>query len=164
MSRPDNIGASTVGGRNGALLTFGAAVGALVLLVSACGSGSTPSVADAAPSPIAAEEAALPSVQLIAPFAGIDLVEAGAVLIDVRTPAEFDEVRIDGAVLIDIAAPDFDARLDELDRDEPYVVYCRSGNRSAVATARMAQLGFTEVYDMGGIIDWQAAGLPVVTG
>jgi phage shock protein E len=45
-----------------------------------------------------------------------------------------------------------------------YVVYCRSGNRSAAAAATMAEMGFVEVYDLGGIIDWHAGGLPVVSG
>jgi rhodanese-related sulfurtransferase len=41
---------------------------------------------------------------------------------------------------------------------------CRAGNRSAAAAATMAEMGFVEVYDLGGIIDWHAGGLPVVSG
>lgn len=101
---------------------------------------------------------------LVSPTEGQALMDDGAVLIDVRTPAEFAEARIDGAVLIDVSAADFDDRIAELDPSIPYVVYCRSGNRSAAAVDRMTALGLTEVYDMGGIIDWVDLGYPVVTG
>ena len=44
------------------------------------------------------------------------------------------------------------------------MVYCHSGRRSAIAADAMVAAGFTQVYDVGGIADWEAAGLPVVTG
>lgn len=139
-----------------------------VVGAGACSGGSATPVADLvdAPHPAPVEPASVEPapVEVVTPFAGLDLVEQGAVLIDVRTPAEFGEVRIDGAVLIDVAAPDFDEQVRDLDPEAAYVIYCRSGNRSAVAAARMVELGVREVYDMGGIIDWQAAGLPVVAG
>jgi phage shock protein E len=140
----------------------------LVLAAAACGDDPGPSVADAAPavdgSAGAGVDVEASPVQVISPQAGKALIDEGLTLIDVRTPAEFDEARLDGALLIDIASPEFGARLAELDPSQGYVVYCRSGNRSAVAAAQMADMGFVEVYDMGGIIDWQAAGLPIVTG
>jgi phage shock protein E len=85
-------------------------------------------------------------------------------VIDVRTPAEFAEAHLPGAELIDIQAPDFQQRIEALDRDATYVVYCRSGNRSAVATRMMAQLGFTSVYDAGGLADLARAGAETITG
>ena len=92
-----------------------------------------------------------------------DAIEAGAQIIDVRTPAEFASGHIDGAVNIDVSAPDFTEQIAELDPAKTYAVYCRSANRSAVATDYMAQQGFGSVYDLtGGIIAWQSAGLPVV--
>ena len=51
-----------------------------------------------------------------------------------------------------------------LDPSATYIVYCQSGRRSALAAAAMVEAGFTQVFDMGGIQDWLAAGLPVVTG
>ena len=83
-------------------------------------------------------------------------------VIDVRTPAEFAEGRLEEAQLIDIQDPGFQASLEALDRDEPYLVYCRSGNRSAAAVSVMHDLGFTEVYDAGGLADLAAAGAAVV--
>ncbi len=80
------------------------------------------------------------------------------ILIDVRTPEEFAEGHIAGAV--NIPVDQIGARLSEIPQDQTVVVYCRSGNRSATAAAELAASGYT-VYDLGGIISWQAAGLPV---
>ena len=76
------------------------------------------------------------------------------ILLDVRTEDEFAERRIDGAILI----PDFElserAEAELPDKDETILVYCRSGRRSAGAAETLAKLGYTNVYDFGGIIDW----------
>jgi rhodanese-related sulfurtransferase len=78
-----------------------------------------------------------------------------AVLLDVRTPAEFEQARIPGATNIDIAGPSFPDLIEELDRKKAYFVYCRSGNRSTTACRFMSQLGFDRVYNLAnGIIDW----------
>lgn len=85
-------------------------------------------------------------------------------VIDVRTPEEFAAGHLEGAVLVDYNAPDFAARIAEFDRDEPYVIYCRSGNRSAGARDVMEELGFTDVVDVeGGIVAWTDADLPVTS-
>lgn len=85
------------------------------------------------------------------------------VLLDVRTPEEFGEVRVPGSVNVDFYAADFATRLEELPRDVPYVVYCRSGNRSSQTMSLMRDLGFSEVWDVeGGIVSWSEAGLPLV--
>lgn len=84
------------------------------------------------------------------------------VVLDVRTPEEFAEGRIAESVNIDFYAADFATRLDQLDKDTPYFVYCRSGNRSASTIDTMRDLGFTAVYELdGGILSWAGAGLPV---
>jgi phage shock protein E len=80
-------------------------------------------------------------------------------LLDVRTPQEFASGHIPGAVNISLQT--LEARLSELPTDRPIVIYCRSGNRSATAGNLLLQLGFTQLYDLGGIIAWQAQGLPV---
>lgn len=79
-------------------------------------------------------------------------IEDGATVVDVRTPAEYDGGHLDGALNIDVQAPDFQERISELPRDETYVVYCRSGNRSAAAIRIMEGLGFTDLVD-GGAYD-----------
>ena len=85
------------------------------------------------------------------------------VILDVRTPEEFAEGHLEGAVMIDSYDLDFADQLAELDPDVPYLLYCRSGNRSGQTLALMEELGFTDVADVdGGINQWQAAGLPVV--
>jgi rhodanese-related sulfurtransferase len=97
--------------------------------------------------------------------ATIEAAPDGLVILDVRTPEEYAEARIEGATLLDFYRPDFAERLAELDRDVPYVLYCRSGNRSDQAFAMMRDLGFTSVQDVdGGIVAWMDAGLPVVSG
>jgi rhodanese-related sulfurtransferase len=65
--------------------------------------------------------------------------------------------------MLDFYAPDFADRLAQLDPDVPYLIYCRSGNRSGQTLALMEDLGFTDVADVdGGILAWGDAGLPVV--
>ncbi len=84
------------------------------------------------------------------------------VVLDVRTPEEFDAGHLDASVNIDFYAADFADQLDDLDKDVPYFVYCRSGNRSATTIETMRGLGFSEVYELdGGIISWAEAGLPL---
>lgn len=90
-------------------------------------------------------------------------VDASTTVIDVRTPEEFASGHLDGAVNIDLSATDFDDRIAALDPTAAYVVYCRSGNRSAQAAARMAGLGFDDVVDAGGLEQAAAAsGLAIV--
>lgn len=87
----------------------------------------------------------------------------GLVVLDVRTPEEFAEGHIEGATMIDFYSPDFRDRLAELDPDQPYLIYCRSGNRSGQTRAILEELEFGDVADVdGGIVAWQAEGLPVV--
>ena len=137
------------------------------LALTACGGSD-----DAAPTteaPAAAEQAGAEAsgIQVVSATdaaATIEEAPADLVILDVRTPEEFDEGHIDGATMLDFYEPDFGAQLATLDPDVPYVLYCRSGNRSSQARAMMAELGFTTVDDVdGGILAWQSAGLPVVS-
>ncbi|HXF64120.1 MAG TPA: rhodanese-like domain-containing protein [Caldilineaceae bacterium] len=80
-------------------------------------------------------------------------------LVDVRTAQEFRDGHIPGAVNIDLQQ--LPARLHEIPRDQPVVLYCRSGQRSAAAARLLAQAGYQDLYDLGGIIAWQAQGFPV---
>ncbi|MEL6657642.1 MAG: rhodanese-like domain-containing protein [Bacteroidota bacterium] len=70
--------------------------------------------------------------------------------LDVRTPNEAASGRMSNAKLINFMAPDFSKKIAALPKDKTYVVYCRSGRRSAGAVAKMLQQGFTEVYNLRG--------------
>ncbi len=88
--------------------------------------------------------------------------KADFVVLDVRTPGEFAGGRLPGAVNLDIQASDFETRLATLDRGKSYLVYCRTGNRSARAIQVMQRLGFRSVYHMSeGIVGWERKGFPV---
>jgi rhodanese-related sulfurtransferase len=81
-------------------------------------------------------------------------------LIDVRAPNEHDAGRIDGDRLIELQS--LAAEADSIDRSRAVVFYCRSGSRSAMAAQAFAQAGYDAHNLAGGLIDWQAAGLPLV--
>ncbi len=80
--------------------------------------------------------------------------EDGYVILDVRTQEEFDEAHIDGAILI----PDYEiadkAESVLKDKNQLILVYCRSGRRSKLAAEKLVKLGYTNVKEFGGIIDW----------
>lgn len=87
------------------------------------------------------------------------------VVLDVRTAEEFAAGHLPDAVLIDVQEPDFAARIAELDPGATYAVYCRSGNRSAVAVQMMQAAGFDDVVHLdGGIGAWAEAGRLITTG
>ncbi len=84
------------------------------------------------------------------------------VILDVRTPEEFAEGHLAGAVNVNFLAPDFATRLSPLDRGKTYLVYCRTGNRSSRAVQAMERTGIQSVYHMvQGIVAWQAKGFPL---
>ena len=81
------------------------------------------------------------------------LVSAGARLIDVRTPAEFSAGHIEGAR--NVPLQELPARMGELGpREDPLVLYCRSGRRSNLARTKLEAEGFTAVYDLGPMSAW----------
>ena len=85
------------------------------------------------------------------------------ILLDVRTPEEFSEGHLPGAINIDYKNEGFSAALDTLDKTKQYEVYCRSGHRSGESAAMMLTKGFKKVYDLeGGILKWQEKGFETV--
>ncbi len=80
--------------------------------------------------------------------------QEGYVILDVRTQEEFDEKHIPGAVLI----PDYEIadKAEEVltDKNQLILVYCRSGRRSKLAAEELVKLGYTNIREFGGIIDW----------
>lgn len=90
-------------------------------------------------------------------------VTAETVVIDVRTPEEYASGHLENAVNVNVQSSNFDAIMMSQPIDGDYLVYCRSGNRSAQATARMEQLGFTNVTDLGSVQSAsQSTGIPIV--
>jgi len=91
------------------------------------------------------------------------ITEGDLVLLDVRTPGEVNQGYIEGAQNMNIAAwEEFKASVDQLDRTEPVMVYCKVGGRSHKAAVYLVENGFTQVYDMkGGIMAWEKAGKPL---
>ncbi len=83
-------------------------------------------------------------------------------LIDVRTPEEYNEGFIKGAINIDWNAGDFETAMTQFDKDQKIFLYCRSGKRSGSAYDLLKKLGYKHLYNLGGgIIAWKAAQLPV---
>jgi len=80
-------------------------------------------------------------------------------LIDVRQPEEHDAGRIAGDRLVVLS--DLASEVDSIDRERPVVFYCRSGSRSAMATEAFRGAGFNAHNMVGGLLDWNAAGLPL---
>lgn len=129
-------------------LKFLAGLFAVVFALTGCSSGSS-----------TVEDGATLTVEAFASA----MTEPGTVLIDVRTPAEYAAGHIDGALLIDIASPEFATQIGKLDKSKKYALYCRSDNRSGQAMKLMRDSGFGFVYHLGGGIGaWQAAGKPLV--
>jgi phage shock protein E len=90
-------------------------------------------------------------------------MDSTTVIIDVRTPEEFSDGHLEGAMNIDIYDPAFEAEVAALDAAGTYVVYCRSGQRSANALAFMNSIGFDDVTNLGGVLDASAqTGIPIV--
>jgi phage shock protein E len=83
------------------------------------------------------------------------LVKEGAVLLDVRTPAEFAAGHVEGAINVPVG--ELEDKLDAVPakKDQPIVVYCQSGRRSAAAKKVLQTAGFTRVADLGGMSNWK---------
>ena len=77
------------------------------------------------------------------------------VVVDVRTDEEFDEGHIPGAICIPNEVIEDEAEMILDDKDQTILVYCRSGRRSKEAAAKLVDLGYTDIREFGGIIDWQ---------
>jgi len=85
------------------------------------------------------------------------------VLIDVRTPQQYEQVHLQNTILINYRDPNFKTEISKLDKNRTYIVHCRSGKRSGKACEIMQETGFKEVYNVaGGILEWQEVDLPVV--
>ena len=124
--------------RTAAWLTMG-----MVLLSACSGGGASQALGEK------------PGYQKISPQEALTMLqEQDVTLLDVRTQEEFAEAHIEGALLL----PDYEIeqKASELlpDKDAVILVYCRSGRRSQGAAQKLIEMGYSQVYDFGGIIDW----------
>ncbi|AXT53209.1 rhodanese-like domain-containing protein [Aquimarina sp. BL5] len=84
-------------------------------------------------------------------------------LVDVRTPQEYAEGHIEGAINIDFSDENFETLISEVDKSKPVAVYCGRGGRSGKCSAYMQKAGFTKIYDLdGGITEWKYKGKTLV--
>ena len=76
-------------------------------------------------------------------------------IIDIRTPQEFSQGHIEGAVNINYYDNNFLDQIAKYDKNQPIFIYCRSGNRTSPASRKISDFGFTQIYDLeGGILYW----------
>jgi rhodanese-related sulfurtransferase len=84
------------------------------------------------------------------------VAEQNVQIIDVRTADEFADGHIKGAKNINIQNKNFELIANDLDKEKPIYIYCRSGMRSAKAGKTLEEMGFKEIYDLkGGILAWK---------
>ena len=134
----------------------------LAFVLAGCGA---PAAAPAAPAASAAAPA--PAIDLASLPVDVDVNTTNqlrespdVVILDVREVSEWNEGHIAGATLIPMG--EVPARISEIPTDKTVIVQCRSGNRSNQVTQYLRQQGMTNVHNMsGGILAWEAAGLPV---
>ncbi len=138
-------------------MTIGAVLlTAMMLVLAACGGADSSTTAPA-----------LEEIDLSTLPATVDVETVAAVrdnpdvyLLDVREQWEYDEGHIPGITLIPMG--DIPARLDDIPTDKEVIVTCRTGNRSGQVADYLRQQGFENIHNMdGGIVAWEAAGLPV---
>ena len=104
----------------------------------------------------------------VTPVAAAALIESNRgntdfVILDVRTPGGYAEGHIPESVNLDSQSANFGDELEKLDKSRSYLVYCRSGVRSAAAVKVMTEHGFKTLYNMtGGINEWRSAGFATV--
>ncbi len=91
------------------------------------------------------------------------IAKGGGQILDVRTPGEWAEGTVKGAIKMNFFDADFQEQVLKLDKTKPVYVYCKSGVRSAKAAKQMEELGFTKIYNLlGGFNAWSDAGKEVV--
>ena len=104
-------------------------------------------------------EQVVATVQKISAKEAKEKIDSGqkVIILDVREQSEYDDGHIKDSVLLPVGS--IESNIDKVitkeeNKETPILVYCRSGNRSAKAAKALTSLGYTNVYDFGGIIDW----------
>ena len=131
----------------------------LWIFLTACGNDSSIGIiggADGLTSIIIAEKGEKTMQEQITPIDAKKIMDSGEehIILDTREQDEFDEGHIPGAILIPYT--EIENKAEEMlpDKDAQILVYCRSGRRSKIASESLAKLGYTNVKEFGGIIDW----------
>ena len=131
----------------------------LCILLTACGNDSSIGIiggADGPTSIIVSEKGEKAMYEQITAEEAKKIMDSGEehIILDTREQDEFDEGHIPGAILIPYT--EIENKAEEMipDKDKLILVYCRSGRRSKIAAESLAKLGYTNVKEFGGIIDW----------
>ncbi|MDY3929739.1 MAG: rhodanese-like domain-containing protein [Clostridia bacterium] len=129
------------------------------IFLTACGNNSNIGIIGGADGPteiIVSEKGEKSMYEQITADEAKKIMDSGEeyILLDVREQDEFDEGHIPGSILIPYT--EIDRKAEEIlsDKDKQILVYCRSGRRSKIASESLARLGYTNVKEFGGIIDW----------
>ena len=131
----------------------------LCIFLTACGNDSSIGIIGGADGPTAilvSEKGEKAMYQQITPEEVKKIMDSGEehIILDTREQDEFDEGHIPGAILIPYT--EIENKAEEMlpDKEAQILVYCRSGRRSKIAAESLAKLGYTNVKEFGGIIDW----------
>ena len=131
----------------------------LCIFLTACGDDTSIGIiggADGPTSIIVSEKGEKTMYEQITPQEAKKIMDSGEehIILDTREQDEFDEGHIPGAILIPYT--EIEERSEEMlpDKDAQILVYCRSGRRSKIASESLSKLGYTNVKEFGGIIDW----------
>jgi len=131
----------------------------LCMFLTACGNNSSVGIIGGADGPtriLVSEKGGNAMYAVITAEEAKKIMESGEdyILLDVREQDEFEEGHIPGAVLLPYTEIDRNAETVITDKDKQILVYCRSGRRSKIAAESLAKLGYTNIKEFGGIIDW----------
>ena len=127
----------------------------LCMLLTACGNGTSSS--ESAQSEVKTTTAsAAATYQQITQEKAKEMMQAddGHIIVDVRRQDEYDSGHIPGAILIPNESIGTEQPKELPDLDQVILIYCRSGRRSKEASQKLADMGYTNIYEFGGIIDW----------
>lgn len=106
-------------------------------------------------------------IENISPEQAYKMIEANTgnnnfIILDLRTPQEHREEHIEKSKNINFLSENFRKELNNLDKENTYIIHCRSGSRAAKTLPIMKESGFKKVYNFQGIIQWKEAGLETV--
>ncbi len=131
----------------------------MCILISGCGNYSSVGIIGGADGPteiIVSKKGEKEMYKIISPQEAKKIMDehTDIIILDVREQEEFDEGHIKGSILIPYT--EISERAEEMlpDKDKEILVYCRSGRRSKIAAEALVKLGYTNVKEFGGIIDW----------
>jgi len=107
------------------------------------------------------------STQTIRPEEALKMIDehkddSNLVILDVRPKEEFEEEHVPGAINLDYEGHEFKKKVEEIDKEKNYIIYCRSGVRGEYFMSIMKELGFPHVYNiLGGFVGWKVSKLPL---